>query len=56
MYVAHFVFVTVVVSIGAVRRDIVDRYGQEMWDGAKPQTIDLLQNYVSDYHLFFISC
>ena len=47
-FVAHILFVLVVVVFAAVREDVVDYYGQEMWDNADSSTIELLENYVSN--------
>jgi len=44
-FVAHILFVLIVVVFAAVREDVVDYYGQEMWDNADSNTIDLLENY-----------
>lgn len=45
VYLAHFVFIVTVVVFAAVRRDVVDSYGQEMWNNAQTGTVDLVQKY-----------
>jgi len=45
VYIAHLFFMLFVVIFATIRVDVVDYYGQQMWNSAEMSTIHLLQTY-----------